>query len=113
MSIKLIFAFTILAVVVALAGTVPGQIAAGHVILTVPAVVSGTALQPGVYRVIVTPNRVTFVPEAGRQGLDVPAKVETGERKFDQNRVQYEGQGAQTTISEICLGGTRIRLIFN
>jgi hypothetical protein len=111
MSIKFIVAFTILAVVVALAGTVPGQLAAGHVELTVAATVHGTALQPGVYKVVVAPGSVTFTK--GRDSQTVPAKVETRDRKFDNSQVQYEVQGNQNTIREIGVGGTKVRLVFN
>ena len=108
---KFVVVFTILAVVAAIAGTVPGQISERSVTLTTPVTLNGQALKAGVYKVTVLPNKVTFT--MGKQSQDVPAKVETNTRKFDQNQVQYEGQGAQTTVSQICLGGTKIRVIFN
>lgn len=76
-----------------------------------PAVVNGTALKAGDYRVIVNEGKVTFTID--KESREIPAKVETGQKKYDVNRVQYDVVGSQTTISEICLGGTKTRLLFN
>jgi hypothetical protein len=108
---KFVIAFTLLAVVVAFAGTVPGKIAGGNVTVTAPVTVKGTALKPGVYRVTVTPEKVLFT--LGKDTHEIPAKIENAPNKFDENQVQYEGTGAQMTISHISLGGTKLRLIFN
>jgi hypothetical protein len=107
---RLIIALTILAVI-AFAGTVPGKIASGNVTITAPVTVNGAALKAGVYRVTVTPGKVLFT--LGKDSQEVAAKVETAPNKFDENQVQYEGAGSQTTISRISLGGTKLRLIFN
>jgi len=106
---KLVVALTLLAVV-AFAGTVPGKIAGGNVTITTAATVSGTALKPGIYRVTVVPGKVLFT--SGKDTQEVPAKIETRANKFDENRVQYEGSGAQARISQIGLGGTKLELIF-
>jgi len=111
MSTRFVIAFAILAAVAAIAGTVPGQIAAGHVTLTSPATVAGTTLKAGDYRVTVFAGKATFT--MGKQSQVVPAKVETGEQKYDTSKVQYEHLGAQTAVREIRLGGTKLRLIFN
>ena len=107
---KLVVTITLLAVL-AFAGTVPGKIAAGNVTLTTSATVKGNTLKAGVYRITVLNDKVLFT--AGKTTVEIPAKVETGSRKFDENQVQYEGAGAQTTISQISLGGTKLRLLFN
>ena len=73
--------------------------------------VNGTALTAGDYRLIVNAGKVTFVMD--KQSREIPAKVEVGERKYDENQVQYERVGNQTTIKEICLGGSKTRLVFN
>jgi hypothetical protein len=108
---KLVIAFTILAVLAAFAGTVPGKIAGGNITVTAPVTLKGTVLKPGVYRVTVTPEKVFFT--MGKDTHEVPARIENAPNKFDENQVQYEGAGAQRTISRISLGGSKLRLIFN
>jgi hypothetical protein len=107
---KLVLAFTLLALI-AFAGTVPGKIGGGNITVTSAATVKGTELKPGVYHVTVLPGKVLFTQ--GKNTQEVPAKVENAPNKFDENQVQYEGSGAATTISQISLGGTKLRLIFN
>ena len=107
---KFIIGFTILALVAAVAGTVPGKIATANVTLTTAALVKGTALKAGDYRVIVTNDKVIFTQD--KLTLEIPAKIETGTAKFDVNRVQYDSVGNQTIISQIALGGTKIRILF-
>ena len=107
---KLVVAFSLLAVL-AVAGTVPGKLAGGNVTVTTSATVAGITLKPGVYHVIVTPGKVLFT--LGKETHEIPAKIETGARKFDENQVQYEGAGAKATISQICLGGTKMCLLFS
>lgn len=48
-----------------------------------------------------------------KEAREIAAKVETGEKKYEQNEVQYEHAGNQTTIKQICLGGTKTRVVFN
>jgi hypothetical protein len=107
---KLVVAFTLLAVLT-FAGTVPGKIAGGNVTITTPTTVKGIALKPGLYKVTVVTDKVIFT--LGKDSHEIPAKIETRATKFGENQVQYEGTGAQTTISQISLGGTKLRLIFN
>ena len=108
---KFFVAFSILALVAAIAGTVPAKGPVCQVTLTESAVVNGTALKAGDYKVIVNESKVTFVKD--KQSQEIPAKVEAGAKKYDQNEVQYEHAGNQTTIKEICLGGTKTRVVFN
>jgi len=108
---KLVIAFTVLAVFAAFAGTVPGKIASGNVTVTSPVTLKGSALKPGVYRVTVTAEKVILTQ--GKETLQIPAKIETAPNKFDESQVQYEGSGPQMTISQISLGGTKLRLLFN
>lgn len=107
---KLVIAFTILAVI-AFAGTVPGKIASGNVTITSPVTLKGAILKAGVYQVTVTQEKVLL--KLGGGSWEFPVKIETAPNKFDENQVQYEGTGAQATINQICLGGTKLRLLFN
>jgi hypothetical protein len=105
---KFVLTFAVLALVATFAGNLP---ATAHVTLTQPAVVSGTALKAGDYRLLIGDAKVTF--NLDKKSFDIPAKIETGSKKFDVNEVQYDTVGSQTTITEIDLGGTKTRLIFS
>jgi Cu/Ag efflux protein CusF len=99
------FALLALAVVVATAGTVPGT----HtytITLIQPAVVNGTQLQPGEYRLSLEVTKVTL--SHGKQTVELQAaKVETVDKKFDNTAIRYSG----TNLSEIRIGGTKTRVI--
>ncbi len=105
---KFVIAFSILALVAAFAGTAP---AVAHVSLARPALVSGTALPAGDYRLLIGDGKITFTID--RKSFDIPAKIETTSKKFDVTEVSYDDSNAKTTITEIRLGGAKIRLIFN
>jgi hypothetical protein len=110
---KFVVAFGILALVatVAVAGSIPAKGPTYQVTLTEAATVNGTALKAGDYRVTVNADKVTFV--MNKVSNEFAAKVENGEKKFGTNQVQYQHVDKQTTIKEICLGGSKTKLIFN
>jgi hypothetical protein len=108
---KLVVAFSILALVAAMAGTVPVKGPTHKVTLTQPAVVMGTSLKAGEYRLTVRPGVVTFTLD--KESHDIPAKIETNTTKYFTDEVQYDRDHDQVRISEICLGGTTTRLVFN
>jgi len=103
---KFALAFAILALAAAFAGTVP-SVHSYRIILAQSAVVNGTDLKPGEYRLTVDTSKVTLV--MGKQSLEVPAKIETVEKKFDDTALRYVGK----TLAEIRLGGTRTKVILN
>jgi hypothetical protein len=108
---KLIVAFSILALAAAMAGTVPVKGLTHHVLLTQPALVGGTALKAGEYRITVRPGMITFT--LGKDSHEIPAKIETNATKYFTDQVQFEKDRDQVKVSEICLGGTTTRLVFN
>jgi len=108
---KFIVAFSILALVAAVAGNIPAKAPTYRVTLTEAVVVHGTALKAGDYKVAVNADKVTFVMD--KESREIPANVETGEKKYSENEIQYEQTGGQTTIKQICLGGSKTRLTFN
>jgi hypothetical protein len=105
---KFVLAFTVLALVAAFAGNLP---ATAHVTITQNAVINGTALRAGEYRLLIGDGKVTF--NIDKQSFDVPAKIETVAKKFDINEVQYDTVNSKIVVREITLGGTKTRLIFN
>jgi hypothetical protein len=108
---KLILGFAILALALATAGTVPGVGSTYKITLLQPSVVNGNALKAGDYRLNVGTEKVTIVN--GKQSIEVPVKVESVEKKFDTTAIRYTEQGGTTAISEIRLGGTKTKLVFN
>jgi len=101
---KFVLAFAVLAVALATAGSVPGT-RTYTINIIQPAVVNGTELKAGEYRMSVETTKVTLTK--GKQTIEVPAKVETVEQKFDTTAIRYTG----TTIAEIRVGGTKTRIV--
>lgn len=105
---KLVVAFAVLALAAAFAGTVP---AVAHVTFTQAVVLSGTTLQAGEYRLLIGDAKVTF--SLDKQTFDIPAKIATAPKKFDNNEVECTVDGMKTIVHQINLGGTKTFLIFN
>ena len=98
-------AFAILALAVATAGTVPGT-HSYTITLVQPAVVNGTQLKPGEYRLHLDVTKVTLTQ--GKQTIEMPAaKVENVKKKFDSTAIRYVGD----KIAEIRVGGTKTRVV--
>ncbi|HLH15999.1 MAG TPA: hypothetical protein VKX45_02215 [Bryobacteraceae bacterium] len=49
---------------------------------------------------------------ADKRSQEIPAKVETAGRKYEVSAIRFEDSGGQRTISEICAGGAKVRLLF-
>lgn len=103
---KFVLAFMVLALAAAFAGTIPSG-HSYHITLVQPAVVNGTQLKPGEYRLNVMESKITLVN--GKESVEVPAKVEAVEKKFDNTAIRYTGN----VIAEIRLGGTKTRIVLN
>jgi hypothetical protein len=107
---KFVVAFSILALVAAMAGNVPKG-PAYRVTLTQPAVAMGTALKAGEYKVVVSAGIATFIRD--KESHEIPVKVETNAKKYATDAVQYDTDRGQVKLAEICVGGTKVRLVFN
>ncbi len=79
-----------------------------NVKLIQPSVVKATELKPGEYRINVENDKAIFVK--GKDTVEAPVKVENVDQKFPSTSVRYTGG---TTISEIRVGGTKTKLVFN
>jgi hypothetical protein len=108
---KFVLSFVILALAAGMAGTVPAKTPTHKVTLTQSAVVVGTVLKAGEYRLNVNAGTVTFTLD--KESQTIPAKVETNAIRYTTDQVQYEQDGNRLKISEICLSGTKTRLVFN
>lgn len=102
---RFVLAFAILALAVASAGTVPGS-RSYTITLIQPAVVNGTQLKPGEYRLTLETTKVSLVQ--GKKTIEIPtAKVESVEKKFETTAIRYAGE----KLAEIRVGGTKTRIV--
>ena len=108
---KAVFILAVFALIVS-AGTVP---VGGHYKVTLfeAAAVQGAVLQAGDYKLELKDSKLTFVAENGKTPVEVTVKVETGDKKFDGTSVRVDKATGKAVISEIRLGGTKTRLVFN
>ena len=107
---KLILVFAALALVAAFAGTVPG-VPTYKITLLRTSVVKDTELKPGDYRLSVGPEKVSI--DIGKKTVEVPCKIEVAEKKFESTAIRYTEQNGKQIVSEIRVGGTSTRLVFN
>jgi hypothetical protein len=74
-----------------------------------PSVLKGQALKPGDYQLNVKENSVVI--ENGKKvQIEVPAKIETMDKKYDRTRVLYNERKGRLSIQEIELGGTSTKV---
>jgi len=76
-----------------------------------PSYVAGTELKAGDYELIVSDGHVVF--KRGRKEVEAEAEVETAETEFKSTTVSYKNSGGKYHVSEIRLGGTNRKLVFN
>jgi len=77
-----------------------------------PSVVKGQELKAGDYQLNVKENSVVIVKGKKLQ-VEVPAKVETTNQKYNRTRVLYNEHQGKFSIQEIELGGTTTKLTFD
>ena len=102
---KIVLAFVIFSIAIASAA------GSYKVTLSQPSVVNGKELKAGEYRLNVTESKVTI--SSPKESVEIPAKVENGDQKFDTTAIRYTEEGGKQNITEIRLGGTKTKLVFN
>ena len=80
------------------------------VTLTEPAVIAGSAVKPGDYRIVVNGDKATLT--TGKTTLEVPVKVETGAQKFQYTSVESRTEAGKNILDDIHVGGTSTTLVF-
>jgi hypothetical protein len=108
---KFVLAFAILALAAAFAGTIPAHGPSCWITLFQASVVQGTPLAAGEYHVTVIGNKATFVKD--RLSVTVDVKVANEAQKFDSTTIRFVEQAGNQTITEIGIGGSKTRLLFN
>jgi hypothetical protein len=76
-----------------------------------PSFVAGKELKAGDYKIELNGDKATI--KAGKQSLEAPVKVENGTEKFPETSVRYSNADGKMTVTEIRLGGTSTKLLFN
>ena len=109
---KFVVSFAILALALAVAGTVPGAGGNYKITLLQPSIVKGNELKAGDYRLNVGADRVT-ITSGKKESIEVPVKVESVDQKFDTTAIRYSDEAGKAAISEIRIGGTKTKLVFN
>lgn len=101
---RLVFVFAVLALAVASAETY-------RVTLFQPAVVQGTELKPGDYKLELKDAKIVIGNAS--QKVEANVTVESAEKKFGVTTVRYANADGKYSIQEIRLGGTKTRLVLN
>jgi len=101
---KILLSFGTLALAVASAAN------SYRVTLFQPAIVNGTELKPGDYKVTLKDNKAVIT--SGKTSVEANVKQETADTKFNATTVRYADQQGKYRVQEIRLGGTNTRLVF-
>jgi hypothetical protein len=80
--------------------------------LTNPAQAGSLQLKAGEYEVVPEQSKVRFVDLKTRTSVETEAKIETGDKKFSQTAVEAKTVNGTSTIEEIDLGGTKMKVEF-
>jgi hypothetical protein len=74
------------------------------------AVIGQAELQSGEYKLQVGDGKVVIT--SGKQSVESLVKVETADNKFPTTTVRFQSGDGKNRITEIRLGGTKTRLVF-
>jgi hypothetical protein len=80
------------------------------VTLTEPAVIAGSVVKAGDYRIVVNGEKATLT--MGKTSLEVPVKVQNGNRKFDYTSIECSTEAGKNMLDDIQVGGTTTTLVF-
>jgi hypothetical protein len=82
-----------------------------HVTLNGPASLGGKQFQAGEYKIQVEGNKAII--KSGKNVVEVPAKVENGDHKFESTQVSIENADTKPWVNEIRIGGTTTKILFD
>ena len=75
------------------------------------AVIAGTEMKPGDYNVEVNGSKAMI--RGGKQAVEASVQVQQGDRKFSSTTVRYDIVDGKYKVSEIRIGGTKTKLVFD
>jgi hypothetical protein len=79
--------------------------------LSEPAVIGGTELKPGEYKVEVVDQKAVI--RNGKLHGEFPVKVETSDSRYGATAIRFSNGDGKLHIQEIHLGGTATKLVFS
>jgi hypothetical protein len=82
-----------------------------NVTLSAQTSIAGQELKPGEYKVEITGDKATIT--AGKNTVQTAVKVVEGDERYRQTAVRYMIGDGKNRLSEIHVGGTRTKLVFN
>jgi hypothetical protein len=82
----------------------------GRVTLYETSTVNGTSLKPGEYRIVVDNGKAILTQ--GKQRVEANVTVQPAESKFGSTSVRYATGDGKMNVSEIRLGGTNTKIVF-
>jgi hypothetical protein len=74
-------------------------------------IVNQTALKPGDYKVTVENGKAVI--SSGKDRVEAEVKTESSEQKYSSTSVRYKNGDGKYRVSEIRLGGTKTKLVFD
>ena len=83
-----------------------------EIVLSSPTKVGTVQLKPGQYTLKVQGSNAVFTEVETSKSFTTPVKVENGNTKFDETKIQSSKQGDTDQIQEIDLGGSKTKLGF-
>jgi hypothetical protein len=83
-----------------------------EIILSAPTKAGNVTLKAGQYKLKVDGTNATFTDVNTSKSFTTPVKVENGDKKFEDTRVQSKKDGETDSIQEIDLGGSKTKLGF-
>lgn len=101
---RILLSFATLALAVASAAS------SYRITLFQPAMVNGTELKPGEYKVTLRDNKAVLT--GGKASVEANVKTETADAKFSSTTVRFLNGDGKYRVQEIRLGGTNTKLVF-
>ena len=83
-----------------------------EILLTAPTKAGSVQLKPGQYSLKVVGSNATFTDQNSSKSFTTPVKVENGDKKYDETKVQSTRSGDTDRLEEIDLGGSKTKLGF-
>jgi hypothetical protein len=81
--------------------------------LSRPSTVGGTELQPGDYKLVVNAPKAVLTEIKTGKSIEVQARVETANKKFETTEVHSTQVDGVYQLSEIRIGGSKARIAFD
>jgi hypothetical protein len=103
-TVKCLILFLTLGLMIASAATY-------NVTLFQPSTIAGKELKPGDYKLSV--ENGTAVLSMGKEKIETPVKLETSDAKYSSTSVRYTTDSGKMKVTEIRLGGTTTKVLFN